>query len=171
MFRKFYPSVYRNSAYEINYRELFDKGYRGILLDVDNTLVEHGAPSNDRSEAFFHMLHQTGFQTCIISNNHEPRVKPFADAVQSPYIFDAGKPSSSGYREGMQLIGTGPDNTFFIGDQLFTDIWGANNAGIPSVLVAPISSDPTFLIRLKRMGEAIVKRFYFRYARKHPSEL
>ena len=171
MFRKFYPTVYHESAYSIDFRELFHKGYRGILIDIDNTLVEHGAPSNDQSEAFFKMLHETGFQTCILSNNHEPRVRPFADAVQSSYICDAGKPGSSGYLKGMKLMDTGTNNTFFIGDQMFTDIWGANNSGIPSILVKPIKIDPKFLILLKRVGEAIVKRFYFRYARRHPSEL
>jgi len=171
MFRKFYPTVYYKSPYHIDFKALFDKGYRGLLTDIDNTLVEHGAPADQRSDDFFVTLHNMGWKTCLISNNDETRVKPFAKAACSPYICDAGKPKKAGYLKGMQLMGTDTSNTLFLGDQLFTDIFGANNAGMKSILVKPVKTDRKPLILLKRAGEIIVKFFYFRYADHHPDNL
>jgi uncharacterized membrane protein YfhO len=67
--KRFYPQNYSESAYEIPYAELFKEGYRGIVFDVDNTLVEHGAPANEAAVKLFSELHQLGFQTLILSNN------------------------------------------------------------------------------------------------------
>ena len=139
-----------------------------MILDIDNTLVKHGAPPNPEAIAFFEELRQIGFATCIISNNHEPRVKSFADEVKSSYLYDAGKPSRKPYLEAMRLCGSDKDNTLFLGDQLFTDIYGANRTGIKSILVKPIHQDPEFQIRLKRFGERIVMPFYLHYRKKHP---
>ncbi|MBQ9030783.1 MAG: HAD hydrolase-like protein [Parasporobacterium sp.] len=171
MFRKFYPTISCESAYSVDFRTLYEKGYRGLLTDVDNTLVEHGAPADERSEALFIMLHDLGFQTCIISNNHENRVAPFAERTRSLYVCDAGKPKVWGYRKGMELMGTTPSETVFMGDQLFTDIFGANRTGIPSILVRPIRLDHKPLILLKRAGEVIVKVFYRIYASRHCDSL
>ena len=171
MFRQFYPTVYSGSAYQIDFRKLYEKGYRGLLTDVDNTLVEHGAPADERSVALFTMLHQMGWKTCILSNNDEGRVAPFAEKTESLYICNAGKPGTAGYEKGMEQMNTDRETTLFLGDQLFTDIWGANRADIRSILVKPIQKDPLFHIRLKRAGEFIVKIFYSAYARKHPGVL
>ena len=67
MLKRFYPDDYVDSAYEISYEELYKKGYRGIVFDVDNTLVEHGAPVTERAVALFERLRKTGYDTCIIS--------------------------------------------------------------------------------------------------------
>ncbi len=171
MFKKFYPTVFYQSAYKIDFAELYNKGYRGLLTDVDNTLVRHGAPSDEHSEALFVMLRQIGWKVCIISNNDENRIKPFAEKVQSQYICDAHKPNAQGYLEGMKKIGTSKNNTLMLGDQLFTDIYGANKAGIKSILIKPIYIDHKPLILLKRLGEAIVKFFYRIYSSKHPGQL
>ena len=97
MFKRFYPDMYIDSAYDIDFQGLFDKGYRGIIFDIDNTLVEHGAPVTDRCRQLFDRLRNIGFDTCIISNNKEARVKPLADAVDSNYVSKAGKPSPVNY--------------------------------------------------------------------------
>ena len=81
MFQKFYPDLYVSSTYEIDFDRLYRSGYRGLIFDIDNTLVTHGAPANDQAKQLFAHLHEIGFATCLISNNQEPRVKPFADAV------------------------------------------------------------------------------------------
>lgn len=171
MFKKFYPTAYVQSAYAVDFSKLYQKGYRGLILDIDNTLVEHGAPPDEKAVAFFEKMREIGFKTCIISNNHEPRVKSFAEGVCSDYIFDAGKPSTKGYEEAMRRMGTSKEETLFMGDQLFTDIYGANRTGIKSILVKPIKIDPEIQIRLKRLGERIVMPFYFNYRKKHPVSL
>ncbi len=162
MFKKFYPEEYVDSSYTIDYETLYEKGIRGIIYDIDNTLVEHGKPATERAVRLFEKLRAIGFDTCLISNNKEPRVKPFAEAVGSKYVYDAHKPSRTNYIKAMELMGTDTGNTYFIGDQLFTDVYGANRAGIPSILVKPIHPKEEIQIVLKRKLEKIVLFFYKR---------
>lgn len=160
MLERFYPDKYLDSAYEIPFEQYFEKGYRGIIFDVDNTLVPHGAPADERSIALFERLHTLGFATCILSNNKEPRVSPFADQVKSPYIYKGGKPSVRGYERAMGIMGTVKSSTLFVGDQLFTDVWGARRTGIESILVKPMNPKEEIQIVLKRYLEAVVLHFY-----------
>lgn len=160
MLERFYPDEDVESAYAINYEKLYRKGYRGIIFDVDNTLVPHGAPADERAKKLFARLKKTGYQTMLLSNNKESRVKPFSDSVGARYIFKAGKPGREGYERAMRELGTTADNTLFVGDQLFTDIWGAKKAGIRTFLVKPIHPREEIQIVLKRQLERIVLYFY-----------
>ena len=83
MLECFYPKVYLDSTYEINFEQYYKDGYRAIIFDIDNTLVPHGAPADERAIALFKRLHQLGYQTLMLSNNKEPRVKMFCDAVDA----------------------------------------------------------------------------------------
>ena len=162
MLEKFYPGEYLDSTYVIDFDRLYEEGYRGIIFDIDNTLVPHGAPADERACALFAHLKELGFQCMLLSNNKEPRVKMFNDAVHVSYIYKAGKPSVRGYEEAMKRIHTTPDTTIFIGDQIFTDIYGANRAGIRTYLVQPIHPKEEIQIVLKRYIERIVLFFYHR---------
>ena len=162
MCRKFYPNMYMDSTYVIDFEKLYEEGIRGLIFDIDNTLVEHGVPANDRAIALFERLRGIGFKTCLISNNKEPRVKPFAQAVNSQYVFKANKPSRKNYRKAMEYMGTDGTNTVFVGDQLFTDVYGANRCGIKSILVKPIHPKEEIQIVLKRKLEKIVLHFYLK---------
>ena len=97
MLECFYPDVYLDSAYEIDYETLYQKGLRGVIFDIDNTLVPHGAPADERSIALFERLRGIGFESILLSNNKEPRVKSFNDRVHSRYLYKAGKPGKKGY--------------------------------------------------------------------------
>lgn len=167
MLETFYPDEYMESSYVIDYEELFRQGYRGIIFDIDNTLVPHGAPADERAVALFERLKAIGFECMLLSNNKEPRVKMFNDAVGVRYIFKAGKPSTKNYVKAMELMGTDVNTTFFVGDQLFTDVWGAKRAGIRSFLVKPIDPKEEIQIVLKRYLEKIVLYFYAKKVRKH----
>ena len=166
MLETFYPDQYVDSTYGLPFEELYQKGYRGIIFDVDNTLVPHGAPADARSLELFKRLKAIGFSTCILSNNKEPRVAPFAKKVDSPYLFKGGKPSRKGYRKAMEIMKTNESNTLFIGDQLFTDVWGARRTGLYSILVKPINPKEEIQIVLKRYLEAVVLWFYRRRKKK-----
>ena len=166
MLQCFYPDHERDSAYEIDYRGLYQKGYRGVIFDIDNTLVPHGAPADDRSASLFEELRAIGYETMLLSNNKEPRVKLFHDGVGSPYIFKAGKPAKKGYEAAMERMGTVSETTLFVGDQLFTDVWGAKRAGITTYLVKPIHPKEEIQIVLKRYLERIVLFFYHRHKNK-----
>ena len=167
MFRCFFPDEYLDSAYEIDYERLYEEGYRGLIYDIDNTLVPHGAPADDRAKALFERLRKIGFQCCLISNNQLPRVKPFADEVGALFLEDAHKPSRKGYQLAMQKMGTTTKNTLFVGDQLFTDVYGARRTGITSILVKPIHPKEEIQIVLKRYLEKIVIFFYRRKCKKY----
>lgn len=161
MLERFYPDEYVDSTYEIDFKELFERGYRGVIFDIDNTLVPHGAPADDRAMALFERLRRLGYRTMLLSNNKEPRVKLFSEGVNgTPYIFKANKPAAGNYRKAMERMKTHESNTLFVGDQLFTDIWGAKRAGIRTFLVKPIHPKEEIQIVLKRYLERIVLYFY-----------
>ncbi len=162
MFERFYPKEYYKSAYEVPYEELYEKGYRGIIFDIDNTLVTHGAPADERSIALFKKLRELGYECTLLSNNKAYRVEMFNKDVGAHTISRGGKPKIAGYLKACELMGTDISNTFFVGDQLFTDIWGANKAGIRSILVKYIDPKEEIQIVLKRYLEKIVLWAYFR---------
>ena len=160
MYQSLFPSEDYDSAYDIDFYAYYNKGYRGILFDVDNTLVEHGQPVTIRAIELFARLREAGFKTCIISNNKEYRVKPLADALESYYVYKAGKPAARGYIEGMEHMWTSGSTTLFVGDQIFTDILGANRAGIHSILVKPVAKHEEIQIVLKRKLEYFILKKY-----------
>ena len=160
MFETFFPDEYVASTYVIPFKKLYEEGYRGIIFDIDNTLVMHGAPADERAKKLFVMLKELGFTCCLLSNNQEPRVKMFNEDVQVHYIFNAHKPSTVNYEKAMDLMGTDKNNTIFVGDQLFTDVWGAKRTGIRNILVKPIHPREEIQIVLKRKLEKIVLHFY-----------
>ena len=160
MFKKFYPDYDVDSAYQIPYEELYQKGVRGIIYDIDNTLVEHNQDATAQAVCLFRRLKGIGFSITLLSNNKEERVARFNRRLKVSYIYKAGKPSPKSYRRAMEQMNTNTSNTIFIGDQLFTDIWGAKRAGITSYLVKPIAKHEEIQIVLKRRLEKIVLHFY-----------
>lgn len=163
MLKRFYPKDTATSSYDIDYKSLYESGKRGIIYDIDNTLVEHGADADRRAEELFAMLHKLGFKTCLLSNNDEERVKRFNRNIGTNYIYKAGKPAPKAYMRAIKLLDLKPDQVVFIGDQLFTDIYGANLLGIDNICVQPIDKHEEIQIVLKRKLEKIVYRSY----RKH----
>ena len=124
--------------------------------------MPHGAPADERARKLFARLKEIGFASCLLSNNQEPRVKMFNRDIGTEYIYNAHKPSVKNYVRAMELMGTDRETTLFVGDQLFTDVWGAKRAGIRSILVRPIHPKEEIQIVLKRYLEKIVLHFYMR---------
>lgn len=156
--KHFYPGRMVQSVYQMDWEKLA-LTYQGVIFDIDNTLVPHGAPADDRAKELFVKLHGLGMKTALVSNNGEERVRPFAEAVQSVYLYKAGKPKKDGYEEAMKLMGTTAKNTLFVGDQIFTDILGGNRAGLDTVLTEPIdkSTDEPHIV-VKRWFEKPFRR-------------
>lgn len=165
MLKRFYPSECAESAYDINFKKLYHQGYRGILFDIDNTLVEHGADASERAIQLIKELKAIGFKVCLISNNKRARVERFNHKIKVPYIYDAHKPSRRNYQKAMETMHTNASKTIFVGDQLFTDVFGANRVGMRTYLVNPISPKEEIQIVLKRRLERIVLHFYKRRGR------
>ena len=160
MFETFFPDEYVESTYVIPFEKLYEEGYRGVIFDIDNTLVPHGAPADIRAKKLFARLKEIGFKSCLLSNNQQPRVKMFNEEIQTNYIYDAHKPSIKNYQKAMEIMGTDLKSTIFVGDQLFTDVWGAKRTGIRNILVKPIHPKEEIQIVLKRRLEWIVLWFY-----------
>lgn len=160
MLSKFYPSEVATSTYAIDFEQLYQDGYRGILFDIDNTLVEHGADASKEAKELFQKLQTIGFQLCLISNNKQPRVERFNEEIGVNYIYDAKKPCKKNYIKAMELMNTTREQTVFVGDQLFTDVFGANRVGLKTYLVEPISPREEIQIVLKRYLEKCVLYFY-----------
>ena len=166
MFERFFPDAIQESTYEIDFEALQRQGIKGVLFDIDNTLVEHGADATPRAIALFKKLEQLGIKSCLISNNKEERVLRFNKEIGTKYIYDAHNPSGKNYRKAMELMGTDLSNTIFVGDQLFTDVFGAKRIGMRNILVRPIDPKEEIQIVLKRYLEKIVLYFYEKKGRK-----
>ena len=160
MFERFFPDAYMDSTYVIDFEKLYKEGIRGVIFDIDNTLVPHGAPADERAIRLFARLRSIGLDYCLISNNQLPRVKPFADAVQAKVVEDAHKPSRKNYLKAMKLMHVDLDSCIFVGDQIFTDVYGAKRCGMRTILVKPLHPKEEIQIVLKRYLEKIVLYFY-----------
>jgi len=163
LFKKLKPTFQAESIFAYDFRRAVENGLRGVILDIDNTLVPHDAPADDRTKALAAGLKEMGLELLILSNNHEPRAKSFAEAIGVPFICEAGKPSVKGYVKALEKMGLKKEQVLCVGDQLLTDIWGANNAGLKSLLVEPVDkATDTAWIKVKRVMEKPIKLLHNR---------
>ncbi|MBO4775533.1 MAG: YqeG family HAD IIIA-type phosphatase [Lachnospiraceae bacterium] len=157
MLAKFKPDIEASSVYEVDFDRLFDEGIRGLIFDIDNTLVAHDAPCNEKSDELMSKLLNKGFKIFILSNNDEDRVKLFIENIKIDYIHKAGKPSVKNYDAALEKMDLKKEETVAIGDQLFTDCLGAKNAGIKFIKVGIIDKKEPPHIKLKRILEKPVE--------------
>lgn len=136
-------------------------GIKGVILDIDNTLepYEHPDPG-DHVVAWLKSLNNVGIKTAIVSNNGRERVERFNKNLKMPIYFKAGKPFKKKILLAMKDIGSDKTNTVFMGDQVFTDVWGAHNAGMKAILVPPINDKRDPFTKFKRLLERPFLRKY-----------
>lgn len=152
---KLLPHIYFNSIGDIPISLLHDKGIKGIAVDIDNTLTGDGSFFLSKEvEDWIQQIKDAGISMCIVSNNHEQRVAPFAQRVSMAYIYDCHKPSNECKEKLLHILNCTQNEVAMIGDQIFTDMIFAHRSGFLSILVEPISID-------KHRGAAI-KRFFER---------
>ena len=140
---------------------LVSLGIRGVILDIDNTLepYEHSDPG-EHVVAWLDSLNKAGIKTAIVSNNNRERVERFNQNLKMPAYFKAGKPFRKNLLLAMRDMGTNKSNTVMMGDQVFTDVWAARNAGIKAILVPPINDKRDPLTRFKRVLEKPILKKY-----------
>ena len=131
------PKKYVKSIKDIDYKELFNKGYKNLIFDIDNTIM----PVNDINvtkdlKDFFEKL-KKNFNICILSNNGEQRVEPVKKALGVKGFANATKPSKNAYNKALKLLNSNDSNTVMIGDQMLSDIVFANRYNLYSILVEP----------------------------------
>lgn len=142
---------------------LVSKGIKGIVLDVDNTLEPYENPlPTARVVAWLDSLRQNGIKAAIVSNNNSERIDLFNRDLGLPAYSKSGKPFKKNILKAMADMGTTPENTILMGDQVFTDTWAAHNAGIPAILVPPIKDKTDPLTKFKRLLEKPVLKKYER---------
>lgn len=153
-----FADLYTASVYDLDW-EMLSREYDGVIFDIDNTLVPHGAPADERAMGLFRRLRGLGMKTMLVSNNGEARVKPFAGQLGTDYVHKAGKPKRKGYEKAAERMGLPAGRILFVGDQIFTDIWGANRAGMRTVLTEPVDpSTDEIQIVIKRWFEKPFRR-------------
>ena len=154
------------SVDKLPYERYFAEGIRGVIFDIDNTLVIHGAPAGWHTIRLMEHLKSLGLTPFILSNNRAERVQSFAGAVGADCVYKAGKPGRDGYLRACESLGLRPDQVLAVGDQIFTDILGAKRAGIRSVLVEPIDPREELQIKIKRKLEKPLLSAYQRNKRR-----
>lgn len=160
MLKEYFPGAYAPDVFAIDYQWLFDRGYRAILFDVDNTLVHHNADSTEKVDALFQSLQAIGLKTALVSNNSAERLERFARNMDTCCIPEADKPQTAGYEKALQELGVSKEQAVFIGDQMFVDICGANRCGMASILVHFITVNPKAWIGFRRYLEKLILFIY-----------
>lgn len=160
MLHLFYPYEYADSVFTVDYQRLYDKGYRGIIFDIDNTLVPHGEPSTPEVDTFMKKIQEMGFKTLLLSNNDEARIQMFLENIDSLYICDADKPKPASYKRAVEMLELKKKQVIVIGDQVFTDILGANLAGLASLMVGYIGKGEIIDIGKRRHVENVILKSY-----------
>lgn len=161
LFHKLAPRMQAATIYDIPLDELWSQGIRGIITDLDNTLVGAKEPlATPRLVEWLRMVQQKGFQVVIVSNNNRLRVSKFADPIVVPFIHSARKPASRSFRRAVELMRLKPEQTAVVGDQMLTDVLGGNRFGLFTILVQPIAlCDEGFFTRMNRRIEKLALRF------------
>lgn len=152
----FKPTYVFDKVGEITPEFLADNQIKGLLLDLDNTLTTHNNPVPPKSSfEWLDIMKASGIKLMIVSNNHAPRVKPFADQLGLDFVYEGRKPLTFGYTRAIKKLGIEKKNVASVGDQIFTDILGSNLKGVRSIFVFPIEPETGFWFRVKRKIEKL----------------
>ncbi|WP_019242674.1 MULTISPECIES: YqeG family HAD IIIA-type phosphatase [Bacillus] len=154
MLKLFLPSEHVKNIFEITPSILKERGIKGIITDLDNTLVEWDRPSaTPMLIKWFEEMNENGIRITIVSNNNEERVKSFSDPVKLPFIHRAKKPMGRAFKQAAQQMGLKKEETVVIGDQLMTDILGGNRSGFHTILVVPVAQSDGWATKFNRKLE------------------
>jgi len=161
MLKKLCPKVQARSVLELDLSELQGAGIRGIIFDLDNTLVEWKQETiNPEVVNLVSRFKEAGFQLCILSNALENRVESVAKILELPYVSRAVKPCKSPFKKALELLGTTPEETAVVGDQLFTDILGGNRMELYTIWTPPLSETEFVSTKvIRKLEQLVIKRF------------
>jgi HAD superfamily phosphatase (TIGR01668 family) len=151
------PDAYAASLSSVPLDELAASGVRGIIVDLDNTLVGYGHDAcSPHDAAWVARAIGAGFRVVLVSNNFSDRVSRIGAALGVPAIPNALKPLPTGFLRALALLGTGRRATVVVGDQLFTDVLGAKLCGLRSILTHPLEPRDWYGTRVLRFFERLV---------------
>ena len=169
----FTPDYICAHIYEIDYGLLKKRNIKGLIFDIDNTLVSYRQKTPTKEVlGLMRRLKGEGFEICFVSNNTKPRVDVFNSEFNFFSYPNAKKPSSKYIKEALLDMDMKAGDAALIGDQLFTDIMAAKKCKLTAILVAPIEPVETAFFRFKRfMERPFIKRYYRRLAKKHGQKI
>ena len=157
MVEKFMPDIYQKSIYYINYDKLYKKGVRCIIFDLDNTITpSYIKEPTKRLKKLFEELKDKGFKLIIMSNSPKYRIEPFKTYLGVDACAFSLKPRKDKYIKIMERFKYKSSEIAAIGDQLITDIWGANRLDITSILVNPLTEKDYSMTLINRLLERII---------------
>ena len=156
-----YPSLYLDSVKNINPMLLKNNNIKGLILDVDNTLIDYYRNLVDGAEKWCEELKNEGIKCIILSNSNKKRkIEEVAEKLNIDYIMFAKKPLKSGFKRALSKLELKPEEVAVVGDQLFTDVIGAKRMNMFSILVKQVGEKDIFITKLKRPIEnAIIKKY------------
>lgn len=139
-----------------------------MILDIDNTLEPYENPKpGEKVKSWITELNDNGIKTAIVSNNDEERVRIFNKDLGMPAYAKSGKPSKKNISLALKDMDVKKEEVAFIGDQIFTDVLGAHNAGIIAFLVPPICDKKDLLTKFKRLLEKPIMKIYMKREKKN----
>ncbi len=154
MLKLFLPNEHVKNVFQIKPDDLKERGIKGIITDLDNTLVEWDRPdATPELIEWFQLMKDSGIKITIVSNNVEKRVKLFSDPVGLPFVYKARKPMRKAFRRALRDMELQKDAVVVIGDQLLTDVLGGNRLGVYTVLVVPVAQTDGFVTKFNRKME------------------
>lgn len=151
------PNLEVGNLKEIPLDVLAKKNIRGIIFDLDNTIIAWDKREMEQEIIeWLRLLQAKGFKLCIVSNSMKKRVRIIAESLAFPYAARAGKPLRRGFRKALELLSLEGDEVAVVGDQLFTDVLGGNRIGAFTILVRPLGQKEFFTTRCMRILEGLV---------------
>ena len=161
LLKRFVPEYYFETIDMASAEFLSSIGVKGIILDVDNTLEPYENPKpTEKVLLWFDSLNKAGIKAAIVSNNDKERIDLFNEELGLVAYSKSGKPGKKNILRALSDIGVAKEDAIFMGDQVFTDVWAAHNAGIRAILVPPIKDKRDLLTRFKRLLEVPVLKKY-----------
>jgi len=162
-----YPDAYLKNVKEITLDFLNKNKIKGLILDIDNTLIDYDKNLLEGVKQWCENLKQNEIKMMILSNtNKVKKVEKVAKILDLEYIYFAHKPNKKGFYKAQKLLGLEPNQIATVGDQVFTDVWGGNRMGMFTILTKPIDKRDIIITRVKRPFENLVIRAYLKQMKK-----
>lgn len=159
----FYPKIYLNSVKEITIDFLNKNNIKALILDVDNTILDFDKKIPLGVKEWCDDLKEKGIKLCILSNtDKKDKVEIVANTLELPYFYLATKPLKRGFKKAIKLLQEKEENIAAVGDQIFTDVIGANRCHLYSILVKPLGKKDLLVTRIKRPLENFIINRYKR---------
>lgn len=161
-----YPKLYLNNVKDITVELLKKNKIKGLILDVDNTLIDYDKNLIEDAKKWCDNLKQNDIKICILSNtNKVKKVEKVAKILDLEYIYFAHKPNRKGFYKAQKLLRLNAEEIATVGDQIFTDVLGGNRVGMFTILTKPIDKRDILLTRIKRPFEKVVIKRYLKCAK------